>query len=264
MNILVCLKQVPSSENKIKPGKDPAEIDLSDLTYVINPYDEFGVEEAIRIKERLGSVEITVLSAGLPRAVEALRTALAMGADRAILLNDPAFSGSDSLGIAGIIAAYTQTTPYDLIFFGKQAIDDDMGAVGIMVAEFLHLPHAAVVNQLDIAPDQKSMIVRRQIEGAHEVMELLLPAVVTCQKGLNEPRYPSLPGIMKARSKPLVEINHGGLKLDSGAGGSLAARAKVTKLLPPKARTPGRILEGPPAEAVERLVQLLRKEAKVL
>ena len=264
MKLLVCIKQVPASESKIKVGKEGTEIDPSDLTYVVNPYDEFGVEEAIRIKEKLGSVEITVLSVGSARVVEALRTALAMGADRAVLLNDPLFSGSDSLGIARIIAAYCETTRYDLIFFGKQAIDDDMGAVGIMVADLLHLPHGAVVNKLEVSSDQKSIILQRQIEGAHEIMELALPAVVTCQKGLNEPRYPSLPGIMKAKSKPLAEMNHGSLKLDPNLLGSSAAGVKLMKLFPPKARTAGKMIEGPPAEAVKKLVQCLKTEAKAL
>ncbi|MBI1820935.1 MAG: electron transfer flavoprotein subunit beta/FixA family protein [Nitrospirae bacterium] len=257
MNILVCLKQVPSSESKIKVGKDPTGIDTSDLTYVVNPYDEYGVEEAIRIKERLGSVDITVLSVGPATAAETLRVALAMGVDRAVLLYDPLFSNSDSLGIARIIAAYVHMTPFDLIFFGKQAIDDDMGAVGIMVAELLRLPHGAVVNRLEISPDQKSMIAHRQIEGADEILEILLPAVITCQKGLNEPRYPSLPGIMKAKSKPLAEINHEGLKLDPKTVGLSAALVKIVKLFPPKTRTTGKIIEGPPAEAVKELVQHL-------
>ncbi|HXN06345.1 MAG TPA: electron transfer flavoprotein subunit beta/FixA family protein, partial [Nitrospiria bacterium] len=186
MKIIVCTKQVPASESRIKVAASGKEADSAELTYVVNPYDEFGVEEAIRIRERLGAGEVTVISVGTSKAAEALRTSLAMGADKAILLSDPVFIGSDSLGIARILAAQIKTMEYDLIFFGKQAIDDDMGAVGIMVAELLALPHVGMINKLEISTDKKSAVAQRQIEGAHEIMEVPLPAVFTCQKGLNE------------------------------------------------------------------------------
>lgn len=264
MKMIVCTKQVPASESRIKVAASGKEADSDELTYVVNPYDEFGVEEAIRIRERLGAGEVTVISVGPSKAAEALRTSLAMGADKAILLSDPVFSGSDSLGIARILAAQIRTMEYDLIFFGKQAIDDDMGAVGIMVAELLSLPHVGMINKLEISADKKSAVAQRQIEGAHEIMELPLPAVFTCQKGLNEPRYPSLPGIMKAKSKPLAEIGNSQLKVNSSAIGEAGSRVRVMKMAPPPARSGGKILDGSPAEAAQKLAKLLREEAKVI
>lgn len=264
MNIIVCIKQVPSSETKPKIARDGMALDPSDISYAVNPYDEFGVEEALRIKERLGKGDITVISAGTSKAAEALRTSLAMGADRAILINDPVFAGSDSLGIAAILAAAIKTIPHDLIFFGKQAIDDDMGSVGIMVAELLRLPHVAVVNKLDISSDQKTAVVQRQIEGAHEIFETPLPAVLTCQKGLNEPRYPSLPGIMKAKSKPLAEMTNDTLKLDPKTVGWAGKKVRLIKLALPSQKRRGQVMEGTLPEAVKKLVQLLKEEAKAL
>jgi electron transfer flavoprotein beta subunit len=264
MNIVACIKQVPATEAKIKVDSSHTDIDRTNLGYVVNPYCEFGVEEALRIKGRLGKGEVTVMSLGPAKVVEALRTCLAMGADQAIHLRDDAFEGGDSFTTAKVLAAALKQCNFDLVFFGKQAIDDDHGAVGIQVAELLGLPHVAVVNKLEFDSACKMAIAHRQIEGGIEVIETPLPAVFTCQKGLNEPRYASLPGIMKAKQKPLKELDLKALGLDPNTVGSKASKLKLVKINPPPAKTAGKILEGSPSETVKELVRLLREEAKVL
>jgi electron transfer flavoprotein beta subunit len=264
MNIAVCIKQVPATESKIKPSADGKEIDRSGLSYVVNPYDEFGVEEALRIKERLKTGKVTVMTIGPDKASEALRTCLAVGADQAIHMKDPAFEGGDAYSNAVVLAAALKREPYDIIFFGKQAIDDDNGAVGIHVAELMGFPHVAVINKLEVYPEERRAVVHRQIEGAVEVIETSLPVVLTCQKGLNEPRYASLPGIMKAKQKPLVLLTLSDLGLNADQVGSKAAKLQIDQLEPPPVRGTGKILEGNPAEAVTELIRLLREEAKIL
>jgi electron transfer flavoprotein beta subunit len=264
MNIAVCIKQVPATESKIKPSADGRDIDRTGLSYVVNPYDEFGVEEALKIKERLKTGQVTVITIGPDKASEALRTSLAMGADQAIHIKDPALEQGDAYSNAVVLAAALKRQPYDLIFFGKQAIDDDNGAVGIHVAELMGLPHVAVINKLDVFPVEKRAVVHRQIEGAVEVVETTLPVILTCQKGLNEPRYASLPGIMKAKQKPLTVLSLSDLGLNADQVGSKGAKLQVEKLELPPLRGTGRIIEGDPAQAVAELVRLLREEAKLL
>ncbi len=264
MHLVACIKQVPATEAKIRVAASGTDIERTGLSYVVNPYDEFAVEEALKIRERLGG-DVTVVTVGPDRAAEALRTCLAMGADRAIHLRDEAFEGSDGFAIAAILAAGLKTIPYDLILCGKQAVDDDQGTVAIALAELLDLPHAAVVNKLEVDGAARTAVAHRQIEGAVEVLELPLPAVITCQKGLNEPRYPSLPGIMKAKQKPLQVL---GLKelanLSPEILGPSGARLALESLSAPPERQKGWILEGTPEEAVRELVRLLREEVKVL
>ncbi len=267
MNIVVCVKQVPATESQLRIGLDDTDIDRTGLSFVVNPYDEFAVEEALRIKERLGTGEVTVLSLRAhpsQKPEEALRTCLAMGADRAILLDDPAFAGGDSYTTASVLAAAIRRLSFDLILFGKQAVDDDGGAVGIQVAELLSLPHVAVVNKLDVDAQAGCIEAHRQIEGGIEVVDAPLPAVVTCQKGLNEPRYPSIHGIVKAKQKPLEVWNRETIGLGSEAVGAAGAKLKVVRLEPLPPRATGRIIPGDAAAAVKELVRLLREEAKVI
>lgn len=264
MNLLVCIKQVPATEAQIRINASKKDIDRSDLAYIVNPYDEFGVEEALRIKERLGKGKVTVITIGPAKAVEALRNCLAMGADEAIHLKDDAFEGADSYATAVVLAAALSRIPYDIIFFGKQAVDDDNGAVGIQVAELLNLPHVAVVNKLEIDAENKRVVAHRQIEGGTEIVEAPLPAVFTCQKGLNEPRYASLPGIMKAKSKPFKEMSLADLGLKVEDVGKAGSKLHILSMEIPPKRKGGRIIEGEPPQAVKELVQLLREEAKVI
>jgi electron transfer flavoprotein beta subunit len=264
MNIVVSIKQVPASETKVKIAADGLDIDRTGISYVVNPYDEFGVEEALRIKERLGSGSVTVVTVGPEKAQEALRTCLAVGADKAVHIKDPAFEGGDAYATAVALAAALKRLQFDVLFFGKQAIDDDNGAVGIHVAELLRIPHVAVVNKLEIDEREKRAVAYRQIEGALEVIETSLPAVFTCQKGLNEPRYASLPGIMKAKSKPMTVLSLADLGLKPEEVGQSGSKLHLRRISPPPPRTEGKILQGEVSQAVTELVRLLREEAKVL
>ena len=256
MNIVACVKQVPDTETLIKVKPDGSGIDETGIKWVMNPYDEFGVEEALKLKEKFGG-DVTIVSVGPARALETIRTALAMGADKGIHINDPALEGADAYTIAAALAAAIKGIPYDIILCGQRAIDDDAGQVGSVLAEFLGIPQVTFVTKLDV--EGKSIKVIRPIEGAQLLIESSLPCVVTAQKGLNEPRYASLPGIMKAKKKP-VDV-----KDAAGLGITVAPKAKVAKTLPPPARPPGKIICGEePAEKARELARLLREEAKVI
>jgi electron transfer flavoprotein beta subunit len=229
----------------------------------MNPYCEFAVEESLRIKEKFGGQSILV-TMGPQRAVEALRTGLAMGADRSIHLNDPAFEGADGFATAKALAEVIKKEPYDLILCGKQAVDDDMAQVGPALAELLNLPHVTLITKLEISADKKKAKVDREIEGGKEVIEVSLPAVFTCQKGLNEPRYASLPGIMKAKKKEVKPINLAALGQPADQVGAAGAKTKILRYVPPPSRPPGKVVSGEIAEAAQKLVKLLREEAKVI
>ncbi|MBI4512616.1 MAG: electron transfer flavoprotein subunit beta/FixA family protein [Gemmatimonadetes bacterium] len=249
MNITVCVRRVPDTETRIKIAPDGKGIDPTGVKFVLNPYDEFAVEEALRLKEQAGQGTLTAVTLGGEAAKETLRTVLAMGADQAVLLKgEPSFDG---LGTAEILAEYLKDRPLDLVFFGKQAIDDDNMQVPAMVAELLELPCVTVVVELQ----RKDGVwhAKREVEGGHEIVEFTTPAVIAAQKGLNEPRYPSLKGIMAAKKKPLEEVEVG----------TAESRVVLERLTPPPERKgPVFIGEGP--EAVSELVRRLREEAKVL
>jgi len=267
MKIVVCVKQVPATESKLTLSPEGTDIDRSGLSFIVNPYDEFAVEEALQIKERLGTGEVTILSLrphAAQKPEEALRTCLAMGADKAILLNDMAFESGDGFTTATVLAAALRRLSFDLLLFGKQAVDDDGGAVGIQVAELLGIPHVAVVNKLEIHAEARTAVAHRQIEGGIEVVDTPLPALITCQKGLNEPRYPSLPGIMKAKQKPLEIWNRETIGVAPETIGSAGAKLLVVRLEPPPPRQAGRIIPGEAATAVKELVRLLHEEAKLI
>ena len=264
VNIIVCLKQVPDTESQIKIGSDGKSIVTDDIKWVMNPYDEFGVEEALRLKEKHGG-EVTVVGLGPKRVTESLRTALAMGADKGILISDEALDGSDFLANAKAIAAAVKDLDYDLIFTGQRGVDDDLGLVGATIAELLGIPQLSIIVKVEVAEDGKSVKVERPIEGETLIIESTLPALITAQKGLNEPRYASLPGIMKAKKKPLEEKTLADLGLDSAEFGEGARKLKILDLTPPPARAAGKIVEGEtPQEKAAELAKLLHDEAKVL
>ena len=263
MNVIVCMKQVPDTETLIKIKPDGSGIVTDDIKYVMNPYCEFAVEEALRIKEKFSGQAILV-SMGPQRSVETLRTGLAMGADRSIHLNDPAFEGADGFATAKALAEVIKKEAFDLILCGKQAVDDDMSQVGQSLAEFLNLPHVTLITKLEISADKKKAKVEREIEGGKEVIEVNLPAVFTCQKGLNEPRYASLPGIMKAKKKEVKPINLGALGLPGDQVGAAGAKTKILKYTPPPSRPPGKVISGEVIDAAKNLVKLLREEAKII
>ena len=256
MNIFVCVKQIPDTDTVIKVKPDGSGIDETGIQWIMNPYDELGVEEALRLKEKFGG-EVTIVSLGPTRSLETIRIALAMGADRGIFINDPVFDNADAYLTAAALAAAIKSIPYDVIFCGQRAIDDDSGQVGAILAELLDIPQITIVTKVDV--EGNSIRVIRPIEGAQLLIESSLPCVITTQKGLNAPRYASLPGILKARKKPVDVKNAAGL------GISMDVRAKVVKTSPPPGRSPGKIVGGddPTAKARE-LVRLLREEAKVI
>jgi electron transfer flavoprotein beta subunit len=259
MKILVAIKQVPDTATQVKIGSDPRQIDTAGITWIVSPYDEFAVEEALRIKEKRGQGEVVAVSLGPDRVKEALRSALAMGCDRAIHVNDPALAATDTLTTARALAAVVTQEAPQLVLCGRQAIDDDMGATGAQLAEVLGWPCLSWIMEETVDADGKSIRVGRQVEGGLEVFEVPLPAVLSAQKGLNEPRYPTLKGIMGAKKKEVKEVKAADLGL-----ASLTPELTVTALeaLPP--RPPGRIIQGEVKEAVKELVRALREDAKAI
>ena len=250
MKIAVCIKRVPDSETRVKIAAGGKSLDEAGVKFALNPYDEFAVEEGLRRKEKAGAGEVAVISLGPAAAQETIRTALAMGADRGVLLQVDKVP-ADSFETAKLLAAELKGGSWDLILFGKMAIDDYNHQVGPIVAELLGLPCVTAVAHLDI--DGTKGVAEREVEGGIEVVEFPLPAVLTADKGLNEPRYPALKGIMAAKKKPL-EVK----PVQPGPGA-----IEVLALTPPPERKEGKIV-GEGAGAVAELVRLLREEAKVL
>jgi len=262
MKIAVCVKQVPDTETKVKIAADGRSLDEASVTFVVSPYDEYAVEEALRIRDQQGG-EVVAFSVGEERVASALRTILAMGADRAVHLKDTAFQGSDAVGLSRILAAALKPEGFDLILFGKQAVGTDRGQVGPRVAELLGLPHVSVVTKLTW--EESRFTAQREIEGAYEIVEGDLPVVLTAQKGLNEPRYASLKGILAAKKKEIRVTGAAELGLDPSTLGVAGARTRWEKLELPPARSAGKVLKDmDPAAAAAELVRLLRQEAKVI
>jgi electron transfer flavoprotein beta subunit len=259
MKILVAIKQVPDTATQVKIGADPRAIDTAGITWIVSPYDEFAVEEALRIKEKRGQGEVVAVTLGPERAKEALRSCLAMGCDRAIHVNDPALGDADTLASSQALAAVIKQEGPQLVICGRQAIDDDMGAVPAQLGELLGWPCAYWIMEAAVDADGKNIRVARQVEGGLEVFDLPLPAVVTAQKGLNEPRYPTLKGIMGAKKKEIRDLKSAELGL-----GATAPQLSVLTLqaLPP--RPPGRVIPGDVPTAVKELVRALREEAKAI
>jgi electron transfer flavoprotein beta subunit len=256
---LVCLKQVPDTETQIKVNPDGTGIVTDGIKYIINPYDEFSVEEALKLREKFKAGEVVILSIGPSRATEAIRTALAMGADRGIHINDDSLNQGDPYVIAEALAAAAKQVEYDVIFCGHRAIDDDFGEAGAMLAELLQLPQVTLVTKVEVSDDKKSATVERDVEGGKETLEVPLPCVLTSQKGLNEPRYASLPGIMKAKKKPIDA------KTSADLGLNVEARLQAKNFTMPPERQAGKKFENlEPAEAAKVLAQALRNEAKVI
>ena len=263
MNIIVCIKQVPDTEAPIRIRPDGQGIDETGLNLVMNYYDEHATEAGLRLREQFrGSV--TLISAGPERAKEALRTGLAMGADEAILVTDPALDGADHLGVARVLAAVIRTLPHDVVICGKLSTDDNAGIVGPALAEFLDLPQATAIAHLEVEPSGSSAVVHREVEGGLEVLQVSFPAVLTVERSLNEPRYPSLPGIMKAKRKEIKTLSLQDLPLDTAQIGRSAAKTALVNLVPPPKRQAGRIVEGDAEATVAAIVAFLKDDAKVL
>jgi electron transfer flavoprotein beta subunit len=252
LKIIVCIKRTPDTETRIRIGEDGKSVDASGVKYIVSPYDEFAVEAALRTRDAAGGGEVTVVTVGAAAAAEQLRSSLAMGADRALLLRGE--TSMDGLATAKALAAELATAEASLLLFGVKAVDDDQQQVGAMVATLLGRPCVTAVADFAVQDGGGTAVCHREVEGGVEVVEVDLPAVLTITKGVFEPRYASLKGIMAAKKKPLE---------DKDAGATLLGRLQVERLEEPPLRPAGRIVgEGP--DAVGELVRLLREEAKVL
>ncbi|MHB1042578.1 MAG: electron transfer flavoprotein subunit beta/FixA family protein [Eubacteriales bacterium] len=257
MKIIILLKQTFDTEAKITLDSG-GKINRQGVTLIINPYDEFALEEGLRLKEKHGG-EVTVVSMGGPETQDALRQSLAMGADKAVLISDDALAGADEYAAAVVLAKAVGTMEYDIILGGWRAIDDGSAQVALRLAELLEMPHVNMVTKLEIEGDKA--LGTREIEGGSEVVEVPLPALVTAQKGLNEPRYPTMKGIMQAKKKPMQKLSLGDLGLDAA---QVAARVQSLNFFLPSPRAAGKIVPGEAPEAAVQLVRLLREEAKVI
>lgn len=257
MNVFVCVKQVPDTETRIRISGDQNSVETNDTKWILCPYDEFAVEEALRFREKNPGAVVTVFSAGPDRAVETLRTALAMGCDHAVHVEAPAHADSFLTAKALAKAIEKQGTPH-LIFTGKQAIDDDAAQVTQALAEFLKLPAVTVVLKAEYLADKVS--VEREIEGgALEKYEVSLPALLAAQKGMNEPRYASLPNIMKAKKKEIKKVSLAEIGLDANQ-----TKIRYQKFTLPPERQGCKMITGDTAQQSKELARLLREEAKVI
>jgi electron transfer flavoprotein beta subunit len=249
VNIAVCIKQVPDTEARIKISDDKKSIQEGEINFILNPYDEFAVEEALRLKEKHGG-DITVIALGPDRVTAAIRTALAMGVTKAVHIKTGAMP-ADPLVVATALAEALKQNPYDLILLGKQAIDDDHAQMPALLSEILGLPAVSVVIKLEI--EGRKLIAEREADGGHEIIEAPLPAIIGAQRGLNEPRYPSLKGIMQSKKIAIDEQN---LTLAE-------SRLEITGFNDPPAKNPGKIV-GSGADAVPELLRLLHDEARLI
>jgi electron transfer flavoprotein beta subunit len=259
MKIVVCVKQVPDTETRVKIAASGARIEEDGVNWIVSPYDEFAVEEALRIKEAKGG-EVVLVSSGPDRVQTALRNGLAMGADSAVHLKDPLFDATDTLGTARALGAAIRTIgAVDLVLTGQQGVGGDNGQVPALLAELLDLPQVTMAVRIEI--QEGKAVVEREVEGAREVWETSLPAVLSAQKGLNEPRYANLKGIMAAKRKPIDVKDAAALGLDAAL---LAPRTQVVAMELPPARPAVRMITGDPETQARELLRLLHEEAKVI
>lgn len=264
MNIGVCLKRVPDSETRIRINGDGSGIATDDVKWIVNPYDEYALEAALQMKEAKLASSVVILTVGDAESEKQIKDGLARGADSAIRLDDPAFAGSDALGYARVLAAAAKKADIGLLLCGRSAIDGDSSQVPAMVAELLGWPQVTVVEGLELA-DGKLTCHRAMGGGNVDVVSAPLPAVVTCDKGLNTPRFASLRGIMMAKKKKVTVWGAGDIGVDASQVGAGAANVVESDYALPPARPSGRIIDGDSAEAkAKELVRLLREEAKVI
>ncbi len=262
MEIVVLVKQVPDTESLIEIADDGVSIKKQDIKWVMNPYDEIAVEEALQIRDAQGGA-VTIVSMGGQKAVETIRTALAMGADKGIHINDPAAEGSDALATAKILAAALKEIPYELIIAGHRAVDEDNYQVAAAVAEYLGIPQISMVVKAELLDGKIKC--ERTIEGGTVAVEAPLPALFTTHRGLNEPRYASLPGIMKAKKKPVDVKTVADLGIDAASVGQANRKVKIKALNFPPERQAVKMIEGESAqEKAAELIRVLHEEVKVV
>jgi len=263
MKILVLLKQTPDTEAKIQLSSDSKSVETNGIKYIVNPYDEFAVEEALQIKAKAGDCEVVVASFGDAGTKDRILKGLAMGADRGLLISNEGLENADSLAISKVLAGVIKSESPDLVLCGKQGIDEDNMHVGVMTAELVGWPHVNVVTKLSI--EGGSATVEREVEGGQvEVYEVKLPAIFGAHKSLNTPRYASLPGIMKAKKKPFDAKTVGDVGVDlNEVKGSI--RTSVESFKYPAEKPAGKLFKDEPIDAmVAKVVKLLREEAKVI
>jgi electron transfer flavoprotein beta subunit len=262
MEIYVLVKQVPDPEAIVKVKSD-SELEIENK-YFTNFFDEIAIEAGLKLREKFGG-KVTVLTVD-NKKVDALRRGIAMGADDAIQITDPALEGSDQFAIAKALATYLnlKDKPFDLIFAGRQAMDDDAGMVGPAVAELLGIPYVNVITGLEVDDPKKEVKVIREVDGGKEILSCSLPALFTCQKGLNNPRIPQVMNVMKAMKAQIKKVDLAALGLNAEEVGGKAAKIKVQKYLPPPKRPPVKMIKEDFPENVKTLVKLLREEAKII
>lgn len=260
MDVIVCLKKVPDTGARIEIEKDGLEI-KADIPWILNPYDEFAVEEAIRIKERFGW-SVTLIHAGVEGGEEVLKKGVAMGADSAVYVKDPLLKGLEGLDIARVLSAVISRMPFDLILCGKQGTDGDSGTVGGAIAGLLDIPLVSAIKGLRLFPEEKRAEALREVEGGMELVECTLPALFTTHKGLNEPRFPTLPGIMRAKRQGIRYLNLDSLGVEPA--GLLKGGFEREGLSYPILKRKGLILNGDIRKQVKEAVRFLKEEVKVI
>jgi electron transfer flavoprotein beta subunit len=262
MKIVVPVKQVPEvAEVRINP--QTGTLIRDGVPSILNPFDEYAVEAAIQLKEKLGG-EVTVLTMGPPQAKDALYKALAMGADKAIILTDVAFAGADTWATAHTLAEEIKKMEYDLVICGKQAIDGDTAQVGPELAELLGIPQVCYVRHLEIDPDGKRLTLQKSTDDGYEEVTVKLPALLTATKGLNEPRLPNIMGIMKAKKKPMEEVNAAALGVPADQIGLKGSPTTVRRVFAPEKKKGGVKIDGTnPKEAAKKLVEFLAEKGAI-
>jgi electron transfer flavoprotein beta subunit len=262
MKIICCVKQVPEIA-EVRIDKDSGELKLDAASKILNPFDEFAIEESIKLKEAHGG-EVIILSMGPPEAKDAILKALAMGADSAIHLSDPAFQGADTWATASTLAAKISQMEYDIVFCGKQAIDWDAGQVGSQLAEILDIPQITAIRHLEISDDGEHVITHRATDDGYEVVKAKMPVLLTATKGLNEPRLPNIMGIMKAKKKPMEIIDAATLGLDEDTIGEKGSFVKLRKVYPPEKRKGGIKVEAEdPKVVAQQVVEFLAEKGAI-
>lgn len=256
MKILVCIKQVPDMESKFKIAESGVWYDTADLAWRMNEYDEFAVEQAVQVKEQEGDSDVTVLSIGTDKVKETMKKALAMGCDRGVHIADNEASRKEPFEIASIIAAFAREKAFDLIFTGMQSQDRGSAQVGVLLAELLEIPSVTTV--VDFSYSNGRLQLKRELEGGVKAkVAASIPALITCQLGLNTPRYPTLPNIMKAKKKELIDLPVADLL-------GVEARQQTAKMYFPEKKGGGVVLEGEPGELADKLIQILKEKTGVL
>jgi len=258
MKIAVCVKLVPATTAVIRVNADGSGLDLAGVEMVLSPYDEYALEEALKVRDKAAGSEILVVSAGSDASMKVLEHAYALGVDNCLLVKAPEAGASAAAWCA---AAVLKPYAPSLVFCGRQAIDDDQWLFPGHLAELLDMPHVTAASAFELSPAGDKATCKRRIEGGEETIELALPAVVSCDKGLNEPRSPTLKGRLNAKKKQVAVKTPAEMGVDAAA---LAPSLKIEKYAPPASKSPGKVLTVSPKDAAKELVRLLREEAKVI